>query len=194
MLYFPCTGTLGWVACLAPQLFLPVYPDVNVDLLVCQPLPCPVSSPPWLPVSAPLISLDECFFNSLVVGLLYSSISQQFWLFFIFKLVIILLLVVQGSEVYLPSPPSWLEAKNHSECGLPNHVPRVLLGIGFFVRILFFRETNCLQRNDLQTHTHFLLCLDKKTDSHFITSGKPTSFQVILYKHGLSIQLFSHYY
>ena len=35
-----------------------------------------------LPVSAPPTSLDECFFfNSLVVGLPYSSIFCQFWLF-----------------------------------------------------------------------------------------------------------------
>ena len=33
------------------------------------PPPCQVSSPPWLPVSAPPTSLDECFSNSLVVGL-----------------------------------------------------------------------------------------------------------------------------
>ena len=31
----------------------------------------------------------------------------QFWLFFVFKLVVILLLVVQGSEKFLPMPPSW---------------------------------------------------------------------------------------
>ena len=46
-------------------------------------------------------------FKSLVVRLPYSSIFWQFWLFFAFKLVIFL--VVQGSKVYLPMPPSWLE-------------------------------------------------------------------------------------
>ena len=50
---------------------------------VCQPLPCCASSPPWLPVSAPPTSLNECFFfNSLFVGLPYSSLFWQFWLFF----------------------------------------------------------------------------------------------------------------
>ena len=47
------------------------------------------SSLPWLPISAPPAGLDECFFfNSLVVGLSYSSIFCQFWLFFVFKLLL----------------------------------------------------------------------------------------------------------
>ena len=42
-----------------------------------------------LPVSAPPTGLDECFFFiSLVVGLPYSSISCQFWLFLVFKLLL----------------------------------------------------------------------------------------------------------
>ena len=77
---FPCPGTLGCVVC----------------HWVHQLLPCP----PWssshrlaqvlsaqLPVSTPPTGLDECvFFNSLVVGLPYSSIFCQFLLFFVFKL------------------------------------------------------------------------------------------------------------
>ena len=56
---------------------------------VCQPPPCCESSPPQLPVSVPPTGLDECFFFiSLVVGLLYSSIFCQFWLFFVFKLLL----------------------------------------------------------------------------------------------------------
>ena len=40
----------------------------------------------WLPISAPPIGLDECFFFiSLVVGLPCSSIFCQFWLFFVFN-------------------------------------------------------------------------------------------------------------
>ena len=113
---FPCTGTLGCVVCLTPQLFLPVYLHANMGLpspqattsRVRQPLPCRKSSPPWLPISAPPTGLDECsFFNSLVVRLLYSSSFRQFWLLFVFKFVVVLLLVVQGG--YLPTPPSWLE-------------------------------------------------------------------------------------
>ena len=72
--------------------------------------PCLESSPPQLPVSALPTGLGECaFFNSLVVGLLYSSIFWQFWLFFVFKFVVVLLLIVQGGKVYLPTPPSWPE-------------------------------------------------------------------------------------
>ena len=64
--------------------------------LAASPL-CPCCpSPPLLPV-----------FNSLVVGLPYSSIFWQFW-FFVFKLVVVLL-VVQGSEVFLPTSASWPE-------------------------------------------------------------------------------------
>ena len=66
-----------------------------------------MSSPPWLPVSAPPNSLDECFvFNSLVVRLPHSLVFWKFWLFFVFILVIILLLVMRGGEVFLPMPPS----------------------------------------------------------------------------------------
>ena len=79
-----CAGILGFVVCLAPQLFLLVYPHANVGPPAAA-LPCILSA--WLPVSTPLTSLDECFFfNSLVVGLPYSSIFCQFWGFFVFKL------------------------------------------------------------------------------------------------------------
>ena len=49
--------------------------------------------------SLPLLSdLDECFFfNSLVAGLPYSSICCQFWLFLVFKFVILLLCVKGGT-------------------------------------------------------------------------------------------------
>ena len=42
--------------------------------------------------------------NTLVVRLLYSLIFWQFQLFFVFKFVVVLLLVVQGGKVYLPTP------------------------------------------------------------------------------------------
>ena len=98
---------------LSPQLFLLVYLHSNVG---------PPSPPAAallrvlsarLPVSIPPASLDECFlFNSLVVGLPYSSIFCQFWLFFVFKFVVVLL-VVRGGAVCLPTPPSWLEVSGH---------------------------------------------------------------------------------
>ena len=60
-----------------------------------------------LPISAPPTGLGECFFfNSLFVRLPYSSIFCQFWLVFVFKFVIVLL-VVRGGAVCPPVPPSW---------------------------------------------------------------------------------------
>ena len=128
---FPLTGTLGCPVSLTPHLFLQVYPHTNVGppappatakpgplanaspSLVLQPPPCCKSSPPQLPISAPPTGLDECFvFISLVVILPYSSIFCQFCLFFVFKFVVILLLVVQGATVCLPTPPSWPEVSH----------------------------------------------------------------------------------
>ena len=52
-----------------------------------------------LPISAPPTGLDECFFFiSLVVGLPYSSIFCQFWLFFVFKLLLSVLSLIHISE------------------------------------------------------------------------------------------------
>ena len=63
-----------------------------------------------MPVSVPPTGMDECFFfNSLFVGLAYSMIFCQLWLFFVFKFVVVLLLVVRGGTVCLPMPPSWPE-------------------------------------------------------------------------------------
>ena len=80
------------------------------DYLPCQLLPFHESSLPQLSVSTPPANLDECFFfNSLVVGLPDSLIFWQFWLCFVFKYVVVLLLVVWGGTVCLPTPPSWAE-------------------------------------------------------------------------------------
>ena len=80
------------------------------DCQVHQPPPCCESSPPQVPMFMPPTSLDKCFFfNSLVVGLPHSSIFKQLWLFFYFKFVVVLLLVVQGGMIYLLMPSSWLE-------------------------------------------------------------------------------------
>ena len=56
-----------------------------------------------------LVVLVDFFFNSLVVRVPYSLIFWRFWLFIDFRLVVILLLVVRGSEGFLPVPPSWPE-------------------------------------------------------------------------------------
>ena len=57
----------------------------------------------------PPTSLVDCFFNSLVVGAPCSLIFWHFWLFIVFRLVVILPLVVQGSKGFLPLPQSWPE-------------------------------------------------------------------------------------
>lgn len=74
---FPCSGSLVCTDCLAPQMFLPVYPRTHEYgtsrfpschfpyLLIHLCLPCHVSSPLQLPMSAPPSSLNECFFFSL---------------------------------------------------------------------------------------------------------------------------------
>ena len=94
---FPHAGTLGCMVCRRVHQLMPRQPAAALPTrlhnpphhLVLQLPPCHESSLPRLPVSAPLTCLDECFFFfSLVVGLLYSSIFCQFWLVFVFKLVL----------------------------------------------------------------------------------------------------------
>ena len=113
---FSCPGTLGCADCFPPQLFLLVYLHTNVGLptLPAAISPCPpaIALPQvlsaWLPASAPPTGLDECFFfNFFVIRLPYSSIFCQFWLLFVFKFVVVLLLVVRGGTVYLAKPPSF---------------------------------------------------------------------------------------
>ena len=80
---FPCAGALGGKVCLGPQLFLPVYPHVNVGLPSL-----PVLSA-RLPISALPTGLDgHFFFNSLVVGLPYSLIFWRLWLFLFLNLLL----------------------------------------------------------------------------------------------------------
>ena len=94
-LYFPTLES--WVA---RSVLLPICSSWFIrtqmwDHWLCKLPPCHKSTPPWLPIFIPPTSLDECFFfNSLVVGLPYSLIFWQFWLFFVFNLVVVLLLVV----------------------------------------------------------------------------------------------------
>ena len=91
---FPHTGTLGCVVCLTPQLILPVYLHANVGWSSPPAATLPRVLSARLPVSAPPTGLDECvFFISLVVRLPYSLIFCQFWLFFVFKFVVLLLVV-----------------------------------------------------------------------------------------------------
>ena len=109
--------SMGFLVRLSPQLFFPAYLQVNVgpsnqpahtSSTLSTTLLHILSS--HLPISAPPTSLDaHFFFNSLVVKLLCSLFFFQFWLFFVFKLVVILISVVRGSKTCLPMPPSWSE-------------------------------------------------------------------------------------
>ena len=89
-------------------------PQSALSLSFTFSLPCPPSPPPHLGFSESafvvhcltgLVILVDLFFNSLVVGVPCSFIFWLFWLFIGFRLVVILLLVVQGSEGFLPMPP-----------------------------------------------------------------------------------------
>ena len=117
---FPRDEALGCAVCFTPPLFLPVYLCSNVGpwglLAVAVPAPlllfhnppprwirpcCCKFCPPHLPVSSPPASLDECFFFiSLIVGLLWGSIFCQFWLFFVFKLLLSFWLCEEAQCVY----------------------------------------------------------------------------------------------
>ena len=74
------------------------------------PPPChchTMSSPLWLPVATRPTHMDEYFFfRSLVVRPAHSSMFWQFWLFFVLRLVVLLLMVVQGGKAWLYAPPS----------------------------------------------------------------------------------------
>ena len=99
---FPHARNLGCMVCLTPQLFFPAYPHANVGL----PAPPAACLPHILSTLAahlpPPTCLDEHFFlNSLIVGLPHSLIFWQFWLFSVFKFVLVLPLVVWGGTVCL---------------------------------------------------------------------------------------------
>ena len=96
----------SWFICMQmwdlPVFQLPPHPlsPVATDFLCILSAPAACIRPPT--------SLNEC--SDLGVGLPYSLIFWQVWLFFVFKFVV-LLLVVKGSKLYLPMPPSWPEVK-----------------------------------------------------------------------------------
>ena len=92
--------------CCRPQSAL------SLSFLFSQPCPQVPSSHCGFSLSTCLTSLVvlvDCSFNSLVVRVPHSLIFWHFWLFMDFRLVVIVLLVVRGSEVFLPMPPSWRE-------------------------------------------------------------------------------------
>ena len=102
----------GWDRLLprCPSQFYPSHVNVGppIALAALPPPHCIFSAP--VPISTPPTCLYEYgSFKSLVVGLPYSLIFWQFWVIFVLRLVVILLMVVQGGEACLPMPPSWPE-------------------------------------------------------------------------------------
>ena len=88
-LYFPVLETWVVWSVLLPHCSSQFICTQMWDHLLCLPPPCLESSLPRLPVSTPPTGLDECFFFiSFVIGLPYSLIFCQFWLFFVFKLLL----------------------------------------------------------------------------------------------------------
>ena len=119
-LSFPA-GALGCAVCFALPLFLPVYlrecgaagfascctarPAPQSATLLGPPvaaLPRVLAAMPRMPTSTPPTGVAECFFFiSLIVGLPYSSILCQFWLFFVLKLLSFFWLCKETQCVYL---------------------------------------------------------------------------------------------
>ena len=117
---FPQARTLGFTVCHLVHQLLPHQPAAALPTLLHNPpprwvrqlQPCCKSSPPWLPISAPPTRLDEYFFFiSLVVGLPYSSIFCQFWLFFVFKLLLSFFWLCEEAGC-LPMPSSGPEVQH----------------------------------------------------------------------------------
>ena len=101
-LYFPKLEPWVVWSVLLPSCSSQFMQTQTWDHLVLQPLPCCVSSSTWLAISGPSTGLDECVFvNFLAVRFAYSLIFWQFWLFFVFKFVVVLLVVQGGTEFYL---------------------------------------------------------------------------------------------
>ena len=101
-----------------------------------QPLSCPPQSSSHhlamsslhlaacLHVTTPPTGLDEyVFFNSLVVGLPYSSISCHFWLFFVFKLLLSFFWLCEEAQcVYLRLHPGRKSAMHVFMCLFAMHL------------------------------------------------------------------------
>ena len=124
---------------LTPQLSLPVCISC---ILVWD---CPFHGPllqlpdrhqrlavPHCLLSAPPTCVDDCFFKSLVVRLPYSLIFWQFWLFFVFRLFVILRMVVRGDKVTILG-----ESQQDSLSLTFGILIMMRLGMGLFASILF---------------------------------------------------------
>ena len=66
------------------------------------------------------------------------------YLFFVFRFVVVLLLVVQGGKVYPPTPPSWLE------------VPLLFVPVLFVLRSSCNSLCGCARRQSMSTYASIL--------------------------------------
>ena len=108
---FPRAGTLACVVCLAPQLFLPVYPHSNVG----QPAPPTSTSLGWpaaalpqvlstqLPISARPTGLYECSLTPWLSGFHTVQFSVSSGCFLFLNLLLSFWLYEEAQCVYLPS-------------------------------------------------------------------------------------------
>ena len=109
-LYFPTLEPwVGW------SVLLPSCSSrFNLHVNVGPPSP-PAAALPWvlstqLPVSVPPAGLGECFFFDCWLSDFHTVwFFCQFWLLFVFKFVVVLLLVMWRGTVCLTMPPSWPE-------------------------------------------------------------------------------------
>ena len=103
---FHCAGTLGCMVSLPSCSFWFICMQVW-DHRVLQLLPCCQYSPPWL-LALPLLPvwLNVSSLTPWLLDFHTVQFSGSSGYFFLFKFVLLLLLVVQGGKVYLPTPPS----------------------------------------------------------------------------------------
>ena len=107
---FPWAGALGCMVCGQVHQLLPCWPAAALPTPLHNPLPrwvlqlppCEESSLPDCP-SPPLLPvwMNMSFFISMVVGLPYNSIFCQFWLVFVFELLLSFWLCEEAQCVYL---------------------------------------------------------------------------------------------
>ena len=136
---FPCAGTLGCMVCHLVYQLLPCWPAAALPTPLHNPPPCWVhqqppcheSSPPSGP-SSPLLPvwMNVSSFISLVVGLPYSLIFCQLWLFFFFLIQLLSLWLCEEAQCvylcrHLGSPrwcffnPAEVDVKKITAKGLP---------------------------------------------------------------------------
>ena len=109
--YFPALEPWVVLSVLLPSCYTQFICRQIWDHWVLRLPPCHVSSPLWLPVSAPPPSLNEYFFlNPWLSDFHTIQFSDSSGYFFVFKFVVVLHLVVRGGNVYLPMPLPWLES------------------------------------------------------------------------------------